>query len=250
MPANLTAAVVIIGNEILSGRTQDSNLTFLGKRLDELGIPLLEARVIPDDEKVIVETVNACRRTFSYVFTTGGIGPTHDDITSASIATAFGVDLERNNEALACLEAYYDSGNINDARMKMANIPKGASLIKNPVSGAPGFQLGNVFVLPGVPMILQAMFDSMTYRLIGGDPILTNSLATNLREGEIAGGLGRLQEKYTDVSIGSYPYFRHGRLGVNIVSRSTSRGSLEALQSELRAVIEECGGKIIASPDS
>ena len=245
MPAGPTAAVIIIGNEILSGRTQDHNLAFLGRRLGELGICLAEARVIPDNEAIIVSTVNACRHLNDYVFTTGGIGPTHDDITSAAMASAFGVALERNAEAVACLERYYGPDVLNEARLKMADIPVGAILISNPVSGAPGFQVENVFVLPGVPMILEAMFEGITDRLTGGPPILTAGVGTDLREGALARDLGDLQQKYPDVSIGSYPYFRNGRLGVNIVMRSTDAERLTALKAEVEEMIVRLQGRFV-----
>jgi molybdenum cofactor synthesis domain-containing protein len=245
MPAGPTAAVIIIGNEILSGRTQDNNLSFLGRQLDELGICLAEARVIPDQEEIIISTVNACRRLHDYVFTTGGIGPTHDDITSASVARAFGVSIERNEEAVACLDRYYEPGVINEARLKMADIPAGAILIQNPISGAPGFQLENVFVLPGVPMILQAMFEGITDRLTGGATILTAGVSTDLGEGTLAKDLGELQHKYPDVTIGSYPYFKKGRLGVNIVMRATDAGRLDTLKGDVKAMITRLKGEII-----
>ncbi|MFQ5661597.1 MAG: competence/damage-inducible protein A [Gammaproteobacteria bacterium] len=243
--SEITACAIIIGNEILSGRTQDQNLSFLGKRCDELGIRLTEARIIPDDEDVIIATVDACRKVHDYVFTTGGIGPTHDDISSVSIARLFNVELVRNEAAVAAMENYYEAGKLNMARLKMADIPAGATLIDNPVSGAPGFQLENVFVLPGVPLIMQAMFDGMTDRLTGGSPVLTGSIVTNLTEGTLAEGLGQLQEKYPDVSIGSYPFFKKGRLGVNLVMRSTDKEKLAELADEITAFIIDLKGKIL-----
>lgn len=241
----VTACLLIIGNEILSGRTQDANLAFIGKRCDELGIRLKEVRVIPDEESIIVTTVNVCRKEFDYVFTTGGIGPTHDDITAASIARAFNAALEQNAEAVAAMQKYYrEPGMLNDARLRMANIPAGAKLIDNPVSGAPGFQIENVFVLPGVPIIMQAMFDGMTQRLVGGAPVITESVTTNLREGTLAGGLAVIQENNPDVTIGSYPFFRKGKLGVNLVMRSTDREKLDRSADEIRKLIETLGGRI------
>ncbi|MBI2993954.1 MAG: competence/damage-inducible protein A [Gammaproteobacteria bacterium] len=239
------ACVVIIGNEILSGRTQDTNLAFLGRRCDELGILLAEARVIPDVEQTIIDHVNECRALYDYVFTTGGIGPTHDDITSASIARAFGVALERHPAAVAVLERFYEPGRLNEARLRMADIPAGATLIQNPVSGAPGFQIKNVFVLPGVPDILQAMFDGMTDRLVGGAPILTGNVVTGLFEGELALGLGAVQQRFPDVAIGSYPYFRQGRPGVNLVLRSTDRARLDAATLAVRGLIAGLGGSVL-----
>ena len=217
----ITAGVIIIGNEVLSGRTQDTNLAYIGKQLDALGIRIMESRVIPDSEKIIIDTVNHFRATYAYVFTTGGIGPTHDDITSAAIAKTFQVKLEKNAEAVSLLEKYYEPGGINEARMKMAHIPEGARLIDNPLSGAPGFQMENVFIMAGVPVIMRLMFDGITDRLTGGDPIITVNLATNIGEGVFADDLSKLQDEYPDISIGSYPYFKQRKLGVNLVMRST-----------------------------
>jgi len=242
---NITACVIIIGNEILSGRTQDLNLVYIGKRCDELGIQLNETRVIADIEACIVDTVNECRASFTYVFTTGGIGPTHDDITSASIAKAFGKKVIRNDDAVAAMDRYYDSDKLTEARLKMADVPEDAVLIDNPVSGAPGFQLDNVFVLPGVPIIMQAMFEGITDRLTGGAPMLSNNVVTNLGESALAEDLSKLQDKFTDVSIGSYPYFRKGKLGVNLVLRTTDAGRLAQLREELRSMIKNLGGELV-----
>lgn len=247
MQKKITAAVIIIGNEILSGRTQEANLCFLGQRLSDLGIYLMETCIIPDVESMIISKVNSCRRIYNYVFTTGGIGPTHDDITSSSVARAFNVELSRNREAVACLEKYYEPGTVNEARLKMANIPAGAILIKNPVSGAPGFQLENVFVLPGVPLILQAMFDGIRDRLTGGAKILTRSISTNLRESTLAEGLGKIQNNYPEVMIGSYPYFKRGQLGVNLVARSTSETLLNEVSGQISELIASVNGRIIDS---
>ena len=244
-PDQKTACLIIIGNEILSGRTQDANLAIVGKKCDALGIRLTEARVIADVEADIVETVNACRRLFTYVFTTGGIGPTHDDITAAALARAFEVELLRNEEAVNALDRYYEPGRLTDARLKMADIPAGARLIDNPVSGAPGFQLENVFVLPGVPSIMEAMFDGLADRLVGGDPILTDNVTTNLVESEVAADLEELQEKYPDVGMGSYPYFRKGKLGLNLVLRSTDAARMNAAAQELAAAITRLNGKVL-----
>ena len=244
-PDPITACLIIIGNEILSGRTQDANLAIVGKKCDVLGIRLTEARVIADVEADIVETVNTCRRLFTYVFTTGGIGPTHDDITAAAVARAFNVEVVRNQEAVNAMDRYYEPRRLTEARLKMADIPEGARLIDNPVSGAPGFQLENVFVLPGVPSIMDAMFDGLTDRLVGGDPVLTDNITTNLLESEIAAGLGVLQEKYPDVSMGSYPYFRKGKLGVNLVLRGTDAGRMNAAADELVTTITRLKGKVL-----
>ena len=245
MDRDITACVIIIGNEILSGRTQDLNLAYIGKRCEELGIHLIETRVIPDIEATIVTTVNECRALFTYVFTTGGIGPTHDDITSASIAAAFGKEIKRRAEAVAAMDSYYELGKLNAARLKMADVPEDSILIDNPISGAPGFQLDNVFVLPGVPMIMQAMFEGITDRLTGGAPILTANVATNLGEGALAEDLGKLQNNYADVSIGSYPYFKKGKLGVNLVLRSTDAERLAESKQELQIMIRRLRGAIV-----
>src|SRR5258708_3839460 len=211
MPSDkiVTACMLIIGNEILSGRTQDANLAFIAKGLNEVGVRLREVRVIPDVAETIIATVNEVREKFDYVFTTGGIGPTHDDITSECIARAFGVDWVLNEEARQRLAAgYANPTDLNTARLRMAHIPQGAVLIDNPVSRAPGFQIGNVFVMAGVPSVMQAMFDGIKHRLSGGAPVLSRTVTSGLPEGVLAEGLGRLQQRYPDFDIGSYPYYR------------------------------------------
>jgi molybdenum cofactor synthesis domain-containing protein len=240
-----TAGVIIIGNEILSGRTQDLNISYIGKNLEKLGIVLAEAIVIPDVEEIIIDKVRAYSKEYDYVFTSGGIGPTHDDITAASIAKAFEVKLERNPDAVACMKHYYEPGTLSETRLKMANIPEGASLIDNPVSGAPGIHINNVFVLAGVPKILQAMFDSLIDRLIGGPPILTASICTNLTESKLAEGMTEIQNEYEEVSIGSYPYFKRSKLGVNIVLRSIDKALLLQQTKLIERLINEVGGKIL-----
>lgn len=244
-PKIVTAALAIIGNEILSGRTVDKNLPFLATRLNDIGVQLREVRVVPDVEDEIVRAVNELRARYDYVFTTGGIGPTHDDITARSVAQAFGVALERHPGAVAALQRYYEPGRLNEARLRMADVPAGAVLIDNPVSGAPGFQIANVFVLPGVPAIMQAMFDGITDRLVGGPPILSEQVATDLMEGTMAVDLGAIQDRFPDVSIGSYPYFRAGRAGVNLVLRSTDPGRLRAAAGEVRAMIQRLDGSVL-----
>src|SRR5882762_10478772 len=204
-PKPVTACVLIIGNEILSGRTQDANLAFLAQGLNEAGVRLREARVIPDDKETIVGTVNEVRCQFDYVFTTGGIGPTHDDITSACIAEAFGVELIVHPEAGRILESHYPPGGLNEARLRMAQVPEGAVLLPNPISRAPGFRVENVYVLPGVPQIMQAIFNELKHRLKGGAKMLSRSVSCTLGEGTIAKDLGALQERYGDLEIGSYP---------------------------------------------
>jgi molybdenum cofactor synthesis domain-containing protein len=240
-----TAGVIIIGNEILSGRTQDLNIPYIGKGLENLGIVLEEVIVIPDVEETIINHVSNYSDKFDYVFTTGGIGPTHDDITTASIAKAFDVELLRNPDAVASMENYYDPGTLTEARLKMADIPEGAALINNPVSGAPGFQINNVFVMAGVPGIMQAMFDSLQDRLVGGPPILSASIYTNLTESKLAEGMSKIQADCKEVSIGSYPYFRRGKLGVNIILRSIDKELLIEQSSLITSLIEDIGGKVL-----
>ncbi len=238
-----TAAVLIIGNEILSGRTKDANLPHIAEKLGELGIRMREARVVPDVEEEIVAAVNALRARFTYVFTTGGIGPTHDDITSECVARAFGVALERNPEAVARLERHYgDPAKLNEARLRMANIPAGAELIDNPISAAPGFRLGNVFVMAGVPNIMQAMLDGILPRLKGGAPIHARTVSCALAEGTLATELGALQERYSTLEIGSYPYFRRGDFGVSLVLRGTEETALEQATEELVGIVRRLGG--------
>ncbi len=240
-PRIVTAAVLIIGNEILSGRTRDVNLAYLAAGLTDLGIRLREARVVADQEADIVAAVNECRGRYDYVLTTGGIGPTHDDITAACVAKAFGLPLIRNPQAVARLDRYYEPGMLNEARLRMANTPEGAILIDNPVSAAPGFQIGNVFVLAGVPAIMQAMFDGLKSRLVGGAPVLSRTVSAFVGEGVIAAGLGQLQQRYPDLDIGSYPFFRQGRYGASFVLRGTERARIDGAAVELRALIVGLG---------
>ncbi|WP_207476613.1 competence/damage-inducible protein A [Arenibaculum pallidiluteum] len=240
----VTACVLIIGNEILSGRTQDTNLAFLGRSLGELGIRVREARVVPDIAEEIVAAVNACRARYDYVFTTGGIGPTHDDITSECIARAFGVPLERNPEAVRRLDAHYgDPAKLNEARLRMAAIPSGATLVDNPISAAPGYQIDNVFVLAGVPSIMQAMFEQLAPRLKSGPPVLARTVSCRVPEGTIAEGLGALQQRYPALDIGSYPYFGVGGFGVSLVLRGTDEAELERATGELCALVRSLGGE-------
>ncbi len=241
-PRVVTACVLIIGNEILSGRTQDENLGFLARGLNEAGIRLREARVIPDVPDVIVATVNDVRARFDYVFTTGGIGPTHDDITAQCIADAFGVPLILHPDAKRLLETHYPPGQLNEARLRMARVPEGATLLPNPISRAPGFQIGNVFVLPGVPNIMQGIFEQLRYRLSGGDKVLSRSVSCKLGEGALANELSALQDRYPDVEIGSYPYFRRGDFGVTLVLRGTDRPRLVAATEDVKVLIRDLGG--------
>jgi molybdenum cofactor synthesis domain-containing protein len=238
----VTACVLIIGNEILSGRTQDENLGFLARSLNEAGIRLREARVIPDVAETIVAAVNQVRRGFDYVFTTGGIGPTHDDITAQCVADAFGVPLIVHPDARRLLETHYPAGHLNEARLRMARVPEGATLLPNPISRAPGFQIGNVFVLPGVPSIMQGIFAQLKHRLVGGDKMLSRSISCQLGEGVLARDLSALQDRWPDVEIGSYPYFRRGDFGVTLVLRGTDGGRLDTVTAELKALIVRLGG--------
>jgi molybdenum cofactor synthesis domain-containing protein len=237
----VTAAVLIIGNEILSGRTKDVNLGYLAEELTKAGVRLREARVVADVEAEIVAAVNECRARYDYVFTTGGIGPTHDDITSGSVARAFGVPLILDERARAILARSYPPGGLNEARLRMAHLPQGADLIHNPVSAAPGFRLGNVFVMAGVPSIMRAMFDGVKGTLVGGRPVLSLTVSAYLGEGIIAAGLGALQQRYAALDIGSYPFFRQGKFGASFVLRGTEQGRLDAAAVELRALIRELG---------
>ncbi len=246
--SSATACLIIVGNEILSGRTQDTNLAWLAKALNEAGIRMGEARVIPDREAVIVETVNTCRRQFTYVFTTGGIGPTHDDITTACIAKAFGVPVERNKEAEAILEKHYGREQLNDARLKMADIPKGATLIYNPVSAAPGFRLENVFVLAGVPRIMQAMFDGLKSQLKGGRKTLSKTLSSYITEGVIADSLSKIQSNNPLTEIGSYPFIRQGKLGVSLVVRAGDEALLDAACREVKTMLVALGQTVEEEP--
>lgn len=242
VPETVTACVLIIGNEILSGRTPDANLAFLAEGLNEVGIRLREARVIPDDREMIVRTLNDVRVTFDYVFTTGGIGPTHDDITSACVAEAFGVPLIVHPEARRLLESHYPPGGLNEARLRMAQVPDGAVLLPNPISRAPGFRIGNVHVLAGVPQIMQATFNELKHRLRGGARMLSRSVSCALAEGTLAKDLGALQDRYGDLEIGSYPYFRRSDFGVTLVIRGIDRARILAAAEELKDIIRALGG--------
>ena len=238
----VTACLLIIGNEILSGRTTDANLPYLAKRLNELGIRLKEVRVVSDSESAIVKAVNETRAEYDYIFTTGGIGPTHDDITSGCVAKAFGVALERHPEAVARLERHYPPGSLNEARLRMAEIPVGGTLIDNPVSTAPGFRIGNVHVMAGVPRIMQAMFEGIAHSLVGGKPALSRSVSCTLGEGILAKGLGEIQARHPSFDIGSYPYYRVGGFGVSLVARGTDAAELDVIAEEIAQMIKDLGG--------
>ena len=204
----VNASILIIGNEILSGRTQDTNTLTLANWLNSIGVKVNEVRVVPDIEKKIVDTLNILRSENNYVFTTGGIGPTHDDITAQSVAKAFGLKYEIHKEAFKILEAYYKPGEFNEGRQKMVWMPSNAELILNPTSGAPGFSVKNVFCLPGVPSILKSMLGGLKNRIVGGEPILSDSISLRTVESEIAKAITQIQNKNKDVEIGSYPFFK------------------------------------------
>ena len=237
-----TACLVIIGNEILSGRTQDTNLAHLSGVLNELGIRMMEARVIPDVDETIVDTVNHCRQRFDYVFTTGGIGPTHDDITVDSIAKAFGVAVYEHPEVAALIRKREAPPAVMASRLRMARIPVGATLIDNPTGGPPGFQLGNVFVMAGVPMVMQAMastFDQV--RLPGGRPVRSRTVGAFLGESQVAIQLGEIQEAYPDIDLGSYPFYRPNGYGTNLVMRGTDESALEEMVERITQMIKDQG---------
>ena len=233
------AAIIVIGNEILSGRTQDVNVVHLSKWLNELGIKVDEVRVIPDVEDCIVNTVNEVRKKFKYVLTTGGIGPTHDDITSRSIAKAFKVSYGYNKEAYETLEKYYKPSEFNDGRKKMAKMPDKASLIYNPSSGAPGFIVENVYCLPGVPSILKSMVNGLKNRISGGKKILSKTISVSTVESEIAKPLEDIQNKFKNIEIGSYPFFRMGKVGVSIVMRSTEKNKIDDCSKQIISFIQK-----------
>lgn len=235
-----TACAIIIGNEILSGRVQDRNLAYIAERLNDFGVRLREARVIPDDEDAIVAAVNECRREFDYVLTTGGIGPTHDDITAECVAKAFGVPLEINEKAAKALRA--GAGDrIDEARLRMARVPVGGRLIENAVSAAPGFQMENVFVMAGVPTVARAMVDALASRVAGGAPVRSRGVVAHLSEGSVAAELADIQERFPDTDIGSYPFYRSGRFGATLVVRSTDAGRVDAAIEEIKAMVRGLG---------
>jgi len=239
----VTAAVMIIGNEILSGRTIDANLPFIAGELTKLGIRLMEARVVADIEADIVAAVNALRARYTYLFTTGGIGPTHDDITAGSIAAAFGVAVHRHPDAVAILRRRYaNPDDLTPGRLKMTEVPVGATLIDNPVSGAPGFKIDNVYVMAGIPAVARAMFDGLKHGLKGGTPMASRTVVSNLGEGLIATDLAALQERNPDVEIGSYPFHRRGVFGSSLVIRGTDPARLEAVAEAVRDLVRRLGG--------
>ena len=229
----VNAAILIIGNEILSGRTQDTNTSTLATWLNSIGVIVREVRVIPDIEKTIVDTLNVLRKENNYVFTTGGIGPTHDDITAQSVSKAFDLKYEIHKEAFKILEAYYKPGEFNKGRQKMVKMPENAELILNPTSGAPGFSVENVYCLPGVPSILKSMLGSLKNKIVGGEPVLSHTISLRTVESEIAENITKIQNENKDVEIGSYPFFHAGKLGVSIVLRSEDQSKIDVCNSQI-----------------
>jgi molybdenum cofactor synthesis domain-containing protein len=242
-----TAALAVIGDEILSGRTQDKNIAQLASWLNVQGIRLVEVRVVPDRTEAIVEAVNALRARNDYLFTTGGIGPTHDDITVDAIAAALGVEVMYHPDAVATLEAYYETrGGLTETRKRMARVPAGAGLIENRMSGAPGIHIGNIFVMAGVPHITAGMLDALTGTLEGGRPVVSGTIGAWVAESEIADLLAKTERAFEGVSIGSYPFFRDGRTGANFVVRATDQAVVDACLAELTAKLEGLGVAVTA----
>jgi molybdenum cofactor synthesis domain-containing protein len=244
MLEEVTAALIIIGNEVLSGRTQDANIQYIATGLNDVGVRLKEVRVIEDNEAAIITAVNALRATHAYVFTTGGIGPTHDDITAECIAKAFGVALKRDPRAVQRLLLQIKPENLNEARLRMANIPEGADLIDNPVSHAPGFKIGNVYVMAGVPKIMQAMFEGVRGSLKGGGKMWSRNVTIHVGEGVIADGLRAIQERWPAVEIGSYPFSNQGKYGTVIVTRGTDQTLNEEVSREVAALARGLGARV------
>lgn len=241
---NPTAAMLVIGDEILSGRTRDANMNFLAGELTRHGIDLCEARIVRDDRDAIVAAVQTLSRTYAHVFTSGGIGPTHDDITADCIAAAFDAPIDIRDDARAILAAHYKATGteLNAARLRMARIPDGATLIDNPISAAPGFTLGNVHVMAGVPAVFQAMVASLLPGLTGGAPLLSQTLRIDRGEGDIAGPLAELASANPTLSIGSYPFILNGAYGANIVVRGTDGHAVEAAVTKLAALFADDAG--------
>ena len=245
MSKKTNSAILIIGNEILSGRTQDTNTSTLSSWLNFIGVKVQEVRVIPDIEETIVNSVNSLRKLYDYVFTTGGIGPTHDDITAQSIAKAFNLDYEIHKEGYKILEKHYKPGEFNEGRQRMIWMPKNAKLILNPTSGAPGFNVENVFCLPGVPSILKSMLGGLKNDIVGGEPILSCTINLRTVESEIASSLSKVQDNNKNVEIGSYPFFRAGKIGVSIVLRSRDQSKIDNCNSEILKFVKEKNIKIV-----
>ncbi|MFL6858026.1 MAG: competence/damage-inducible protein A [Allosphingosinicella sp.] len=241
-----TAGLLVIGDEILSGRTQDRNIAQVAGWLNLQGIRLAEVRVVPDVVPIIAAAVNALRAHYDYLFTTGGIGPTHDDVTVDAIARALGVPVVIHPKARATLEAYYASrGGVTEGRLRMARVPEGAELIENPMSGAPGIRVGNVFILAGVPHIATVMLEALSGRLEGGGPLLSKTIGGFVAESEVAETLAATERAHPGCQIGSYPFFREGRVGADFVIRSTEEAALGACVDDLTLRLEAAGRKVI-----
>ena len=236
-----TACVIIIGNEILTGRTQDINLKHIAETIGEWGIQMREARVIPDAEDIIVEAVRQASRSFDYVFTTGGIGPTHDDITAACVAKAFERELYEHPTIAAVIKRRDAPPEVMASRMLMARVPEGASLIDNPTGGPHGFCIENVYVMAGIPIVMQAMLSTLQGKLAGGTPVQSRSVTAYLGESQIATELGEVQARYPSLDLGSYPFARDGRYGTTLVMRGTDEADLEAMLDDVKAVIVAAG---------
>jgi molybdenum cofactor synthesis domain-containing protein len=242
-----TAGLIVIGDEILSGRTQDKNVAALAKWLNVQGIRLAEVRIVPDIIEHIVAAVNEVRAATDYLFTTGGIGPTHDDITVDAVAAAIGVDVIVHPRARAILEGYYaDRGGLTEARLRMARVPDGGELIENRMSGAPGIRHGNIFIMAGIPAIAAQMMDALTGQLEGGDPVLSQTIGCWTAESEVADVLGAVEKAHPESQIGSYPFFREGRVGANFVVRSTDPAQLAACVDALTVALEDQGQEVTA----
>ncbi|WP_454916484.1 competence/damage-inducible protein A [Xanthobacter sediminis] len=239
----VTAGLVVIGDEVLSGRTKDKNIGHIAERLTQVGIDLREVRIVPDVEEDIVAAVNALRHRFTYVFTTGGIGPTHDDITADSIAKAFGVSIDVDPRARAMLLEYIAEKDLNEARLRMARIPAGAELVVNEVSKAPGFRIGNVIVMAGVPRIMQAMLEAVLPELEKGRPMLSETVLADAKEGDIAAPLAEIARRHPDTVIGSYPFRdEDGRFKTHLVVRAREKALVGAVADEIRAMVARAGG--------
>ena len=240
-----TAGIIIIGDEILSGRTKDTNINWIASELNKVGIRLIEARIIADDMETIIKTIQTFSKKFTYVFSCGGIGPTHDDITTESVAKAFNQRLEKHSEAMRRLKVHYEDTNIefNEARQKMAIIPTNSTLIDNPVSAAPGYKIENLFVFAGVPKIMQGMFHTILNELIGGKKLLSKTVSSNISEGLIAKDLETIESNFIGVKVGSYPYFKPSSFGTSIVLRSENISQLNKASEAVLSAIIKLGGK-------
>ncbi len=234
----VTAGLVVVGDEILSGRTQDANIAYLAKWLNEEGVVLKEVRIIGDERPAIIEAVNALRQRCDYCFTTGGIGPTHDDITVDAVAGAFDVGVIYNEEALQMLAGHYGPEQLTEARKRMARVPDGGDLVKNPISGAPGVRKDNVFMLAGIPGIMRGMLEGLRGELAGAEPMLSDAVTVFAPESEMAERLAAIQDAHPEVSIGSYPFFRQGEIGAALVVRSTNAGHIPPVLAAIRQAAE------------